>query len=385
MSGSARSGSLSSLRQANVNQVLKVLQRFGGMTQIELADATNLCAATISSIVRELTEKNKVVTKSVSRNNRHALYVTLAQEGGIAAGVSIGTLDLRIVLGDSSGEVLCEKMMPLPVRHQPDSTVICALELLREMVELVGSEITDLKQVTIALPAPIDLNSEVRVPEIMHGWSGKEIADRFERGTGVHPVIENDAKMACLAQVHDPGLRRQDVVYVNAGYEVGGALYINGRLYRGHDGLAGEFGHIQVDPNGAVCTCGRRGCLNTVASAAHIISLLRPSRGEMSLRDVVSDAKRGDLVCMRLIEDVATQIALAIEPVITAFDPGVVIVGGELTQAGDGFLVALSQALNKVMFPVLSDRRIILGQCGDDAVSLGAMYSAANRIIMGSD
>ena len=105
----------------------------------------------------------------------------------------------------------------------------------------------------------------------------------------------------------------------------------------------------------------------------------------MSLRDVVSDAKRGDLVCMRLIEDAATQIALAIEPVITAFDPGVVIVGGELTQAGDGFLVALSQALNKVMFPVLSDRRIILGQCGDDAVSLGAMYSAANRIIMGSD
>lgn len=385
MSGSTRSGSLSSLRQANVNQVLRVLQRFGGMTQIELADATNLSTATISSIVREQTKEGKVETKSVSRNGRHALYVTLAQEGGIAAGISIGTLDLRIVLGDSSGSVLSERQMPLPPRHQPDTTVIRALELLREMVELIGSELADLKQITIALPAPIDLNGDVPVPEIMNGWYSKEIADRFERGTGIRPVIENDANMACIAQVHDdPELRAQDVVYVSAGYEVGGALLINGKLFKGQSGLAGEFGHVQVDPTGVVCTCGRRGCLNTVASASHLIALLRPSRGEMSLRDLVADAKRGDLVCMRLIEDAAAQIAHAVEPVVTAFDPGAVIVGGTLAQVGDGFLIAFSQALNKVMFPVLSDRRVLLGQYGDEAVALGSMYSAVNRIIMGS-
>lgn len=384
MATSIRSGSLSSLRQSNIARVLSVLQRFGGMTQVELADATNLSAATISSIVRELTSKKKVETTSVSRNGRHALYVTLTQQGGLVAGVSIGALDLRIALGDGSGKILNEKHMPLPLRHQPDTTIIQALSLLHEMVELVGFQLVNLKQVTIALPAPINLQGEVAVPEIMPGWNGTQIADRFERGLGVRPVIENDANMACLAQVQDLELRKQDVVYVHADYEIGGALYINGKLHKGQSGMAGEIGHMQVDPNGAVCACGRRGCLNTVASASHLTSLLKPSRGEMSLRDIVSDARRGDLVCMRLIEDAAIQVARAVEPVITAFDPGTILVGGTLSQAGDGFMVSFGQALNKVMFPVLSDRCIMLGRYGDDAVSRGAMISAANRIIMGS-
>ena len=149
MASSIRSGSLSSLRQSNIAQVLSVLQRFGGMTQVELADATNLSTATISSIVRELHGKNKVETTSVSRNGRHALYVTLTQQGGLAAGVSIGALDLRITLGDSSGKILSEKQAPLPLHHQPDSTMGQALSLLREMIELVGSQLTNLKQVTI--------------------------------------------------------------------------------------------------------------------------------------------------------------------------------------------------------------------------------------------
>ena len=384
MASSIRSGSLSSLRQSNIAQVLSVLQRFGGMTQVELADATNLSTATISSIVRELSSKEKVETTSVSRNGRHALYVTLAQQGGLAAGVSIGALDLRITLGDSSGKILSEKQMPLPLRHQPDSTMTQALSLLREMIERIGSQLANLKQVTIALPAPVNLQGEVAVSDTMPGWKGVQIADRFERGLGVRPVVENDANMACLAQVQDPELRKQDVVYVHADYEIGGALYIRGKLYKGQSGMAGEIGHVQVDPNGAVCTCGRRGCLNTVASASHLSALLRPSRGEVSLRDIVADARRGDLVCMRLIEDAAIQVARAIEPVVTAFDPGTIVVGGALSQAGDGFIVSFGQALNKAMFPVLSDRCIMLGHCGDAAVPRGAMISAANRIIMGN-
>ena len=190
--------------------------------------------------------------------------------------------------------------------------------------------------------------------------------------------------MACLAQVQDPELRKQDVVYVHADYEIGGALYIGGKLHKGQSGMAGEVGHVQVDPNGAVCTCGRRGCLNTVASASHLAALLRPSRGEVSLRDIVADARRGDLVCMRLIEDAAVQVARAFEPVVTAFDPGTIVVGGALSQAGDGFIVSFGQALSKAMFPVLSDRCIMLGHCGDAAVPRGAMICAANRIIMGS-
>jgi predicted NBD/HSP70 family sugar kinase/predicted transcriptional regulator len=382
MKNSARSGSLSSLRQSNIGQVLSVLQQFGGMTQIELADAANLSTATISSIVRELTAKHMVETKSVSRNNRHAMYVALAQEGGIAAGVSIGRLDLHIELGDTSGRVLCERHMPLSLRHKPDTTVIRALGMLKEMIEMVGAQMENLRQITVALPAPVVSRAEVNVPEILPGWKGYEIAERFRKGCGVTPTIQNNANMACVAQVKALELNDTDALYVHADYEIGGALYINGGLYKGHFGLAGELGHVQVDANGAVCMCGRRGCLNTVASAMHLAELLRPARGEVSLRDIISDARDGDLVCMRLLEDAAVRIASAVEPVLTTFDCGTVIVGGKMTQVGDGFMVAFGQALRKIMFPVAIDRNIVLGPCGDEAVAHGAMLDASERVIM---
>lgn len=382
MGGTARSGSLSSLRRANVGQVLSVLQRFGGMTQIELADATNLSAATISSIVRELADRGRVETRSISRNGRHALYVTLAQRGGLAAGVSIGGIELRVMLGDGSGEVLGKRCLPLPRLQQTDTTTIRAVELLRETIDSVGADAADLKQMTLTLPVPVDATGGVPVAEASRGWDGHEVADRFERGVGVRPVIENDAGMACIAQMRDLDLRSSHVVYVHADYEISGALCVGGTLYRGRSGLAGAFGHIQVDRNGAVCACGRRGCLNTVASASRLAELLRPSRGEVDVRDVVADAARGDLVCMRLIEDSAVQVALALEPVVTAFDPDAIVLGGMLTRAGDGFFVAFGQTLGKVVFPAGGNRRIMLGTCGDDAVARGAMMAAAGRMVM---
>ncbi len=377
----ARMGTLSSLRQANVSQVLSVLQRFGGMTQIELADAAGLSTATISNIVKELIAKNVVETKSVSRNGRHALYVTLASKGGIAAGVSIGRLDLHIELGDSTGRVLSDKSMPLSAHHQPDTTIIRALEMLKEMMEFIGAELNDLKQLTVALPFPLSTSSKVEVPQILAGWSGDEIRSRFEQGTGVVPVIENNANLACVAQMKALGMDKTDALYVHADYEIGGALFLNGNIYKGCFGLAGEIGHIQVDSNGTVCFCGRRGCLNTVASATHLASLLRPARGEISLRDIVDDARNGDLVCVRLIEDVAASVASAIEPIVTALDCGTIVVGGRMTRIGDGFLIAFGQRLNKIMFPVGAERSILLGPCGDEAVAHGAMLDAARRVI----
>lgn len=381
----ARSGSLSSLRRANVKEVLSVLRRFGGMTQVELADASNLSTATISSIVRQLTAEGVVDTKSVSRNGRHALYVALARRGGICAGISLGRMDLCLALGDASGQVLCEKSLPLAARQQTDTTVIKAMEMLREMVEMVGGQMGDLKEETVALPFPLYPGAEPEAAAdhaqtALPGWDRGGLAERFRQGTGIEPHIRNDAHMACLAQVRELGSGRTDTLYVHADYDIGGALFLDGRVYSGARGLAGALGHIQVDPNGSVCTCGRRGCLNTVAGMDHLADLLRPARGAVSLRDIVDDADRGDLVCIRLIEDAAASIASAVEPVVTAFDCEQVVVGGRMTQV-DSFLVAFSQKLHKIMFPLNMERSVVAGPYGEDAVARGSMLDASIRML----
>ena len=378
---STQMGSLTSLRQRNVTQVLSVLRRQGGMTQVELADMTHLSTATISSIVRELTDKGKVQTTSVSRNGRHALFVSLATDDAIVVGISIESNDLYVVLGDASHGVLSAKHLPLAGRHQSDTTMIRMLELLREMVDAAERELADIKSAVIALPVPIDNAGHIVVPEIMPGWSAEEIADGFFAGTGVRPFIANDADMACIAQMRAVGAElHDDMVYIHADNEIGGAIVVNGDLYRGGSGLAGEFGHIQVDPNGSICSCGRRGCLNTVVGGHTLRSLLLPTRGDMTLRDIINDALAGDAACLRLMEEVASKIAKAVEPVISSFDPQLVVLGGRLSRVGDSFLTSFGQTLTRQMFPMQVDREVVLGRAGEDASAVGAMYLAASRI-----
>lgn len=376
-----RSGTLTSLRKSNIDKVLSILTHSGGMTQIEIAQATNLSPATVSNIVRELSDENRVDTQSVSRNNRRATYVTLAQGNGMVVGVSIDRLDLDIVLGDSAGNVVAQQHLPLPFHHTPDVSVTRAVEVIGNMLEAADGDASDLRQMVVAIPAPIGADGRIAVPEVLPHWDAVDIADRIEKVFGIRPRVENDANMAAVAQVVTGDLLADaDIVYVHADYEIGGAFFLNGDLYTGVDGLAGEFGHIQVDPRGEVCRCGRRGCLNTVVSADRLNDLLRASRGDMTLRDIVNAAVDGDAGCYTLIDDMAEAVAMAVEPVISSFAPRAVVLGGRFVRKGTPFVESFSRTLRKTSFPPFRNPSIIAGSCAEEAVAKGAMLRAASRL-----
>jgi predicted NBD/HSP70 family sugar kinase len=350
------------------------------MAQVELAKATNLSTATISSLVREMSENGIVNTTSISRNNRHALYVTIANNGKIAVGVSIGKVEIRIVLGNTSHEVLSEKYFPLAENHKSDTSIVQSIVLIRDMIENIGAHISDVASVTIALPAPIDYDGNIAVPEIFQGWDTNNVRDRFEHAFGLVPVIENDANMACIAELRNPELNMpSNFLYIYADYLIGGAYVVNSSLFRGGKGISGEFGHIQADPAGPICECGRRGCLNTLAGANHLAAMLRETRGNISIRDVFDLAESGDMGCLRLVQDTAEIIAKTIEPVVSSFDTDAIIIGGKFSSI-DLFVESFIQTIKKIMFPSWSDKRIVSASAGESATALGAMISSADRI-----
>src|SRR5699024_6600641 len=131
----------------------------------------------------------------------------------------------------------------------------------------------------------------------------------------------------------------------------GDGVLLGGRVYRGFAGTAGEIGHVQVDPGGAICRCGRRGCLNTVVAAGALLTALRASHGPLTLRDVVTQAVAGDPGCSRVLTDAARTIGRVVAGLCQTINPQLVCVGGELVEAHTAFLTPLTDTVREHMLP----------------------------------
>ena len=346
-------GSQSSLREANRANLLETIHRFGAMTQVELAEIMGVSTATVSALVHQLVDEGQLETHSTVRNGRRAQLVTLTHHEGLAAGVHITRRGLRVVLCDDKREPFVDHHYPLAVNHHPDTTLNVVVQLIRESLAQLDAEPSELLAIGVALGAPVDARTHMlAVPGLLPGWEDTDIEAMLEGVFSVPVHVENDANMAafCEARV-GAGVGIDDFVYVSAGDGVGAGIVEHGEVRRGVTGLAGEIGHIQVDPLGAICRCGNRGCLNTVVDEQRLTSLLTVTHGELTLADLVSKANEGDPGCRRVIADAAVRIGNVASTLCISVDPELVIVGGELSESGDVFLDPFRETLQRLLFP----------------------------------
>lgn len=373
------SGSQSSLREANKALVVETVQRYGGLTQVELVELTGLSAATVSSIVRDLIAAQLVETSATTRSGRRAQRVTLARHLGLVAGVQIGQRQLRMVLGDFTSTVRAEQVLPLPFEHRVDTTLDRVALLLVDMLEREGAELDELAGVGLALPAPVDVDTGmISVPGIMRGWDDEHVGQVLTKrlGTAVH--VDNDANLGALAEASlGAGRQKGDLLYVTYNHTVGAGLLIGGRVHRGYAGTAGEIGHVQVDPQGRICRCGSRGCLDTIVSSDVLISHLTASHGQLSLRDVLRRASAGDPGCARVLGDAGAAIGSVLAGVCQALNPQLIVIGGEIAEVGDVLLDPMRRSLRRGMLPnAIAPADLVPTSLGGRAEVLGAMTLA---------
>lgn len=349
-------GSQSSLREANRSRVVETVKRFGAITQVELADATGLSPGTISTIVKELQEARIVDTSPTSRSGRRAVQVTLAHQLGIVAGAHFSRRMLRVALADLSGEVLSERQLPLAKDHRADTGLDRAAALIFDLLDHSKVSRHELLGIGVAIGAPIDrATGTISAPNLMRGWEGVPIAEAFEKRTKVPVAVDNDANLGALAEARfGAGQGFDPIMYITASYGIGAGLSIGGQPFGGYSGVAGELGHISVDENGPICHCGNRGCLERVAGVPAMLESLRLTHGNLTSRDLVSQALDGDVACRRVIADSAHYYGLALASVCNFIDPQRIIVGGDLADVGDIFLEPLRVVTSRFTLPGLS-------------------------------
>ncbi|MEV6331099.1 ROK family transcriptional regulator [Streptomyces sp. NPDC051909] len=370
-------GSQSSLHRANLERVVRAVRMAGSLTQAEIARTTGLSAATVSNIVRELKEGGTVEVTPTSAGGRRARSVSLSGDAGIVIGVDFGHTHLRVAVGNLAHQVLAEEAEPLDVDASSAEGFDRAEQLVSRLIATTGIGRDKVVGVGLGVPGPIDVSSGLLgSTSILPGWSGINPADELSARLGVPVHVDNDANLGALGElVWGSGRGVKDLAYIKVASGVGAGLVIDGRVYRGPGGTAGEIGHITLDESGPVCRCGNRGCLETFTAARYVLPLLQSSHGaDLTMERVVQLAREGDPGCRRVIADVGRHIGSGVANLCNLLNPSRVILGGDLAEAGELVLAPIRDSVSRYAIPSAARQLSVApGALGGRAEVLGAL------------
>ena len=379
--GPAAPGSTASLRAANSRRIIELLRGAddpAAVTQADIARSTQLAPATVSNIVRELSAAGLLETTAGA--GRRGTTVRIAREAGLVAGVDIGHRHVRVAVGDLGGDIVAEAHSELAPTHPYDEGLAQVDKLLTSVLDEVRAPRSQVLTIGMGLPAPIGASGRVVSSSILPGWGGVHAADAAVEALGAPVHVDNDANLGALAEHRrGAGVGHPFLVYVKVSSGVGGGIVLDGEIFRGGAGTAGEIGHLTVDENGPVCRCGSRGCLEAYSSVTTVKDLLADRHPDASFAEIVSAARSGDTGALRVIEDAGRHLGWGVAMLVNLLNPTCLVIGGDMAQAGDLLIEALRGRL----------RRLAIGTVGDDLVirtaELGERSSVVGAVLLAAD
>jgi glucokinase len=226
----------------------------------------------------------------------------------------------------------------------------------------------------------------------MPGWSNFPIRDHLQALWNRPVTVNNDAELGVLGEwAYGAGRGESNLVYLKVGTGIGAGLLLNGHIYRGETGGAGEIGHITINEHGPMCTCGNRGCLEALAGGRAIASLAKQAvkagrrtqlasgtpLEEITALDVAIAARKGDLVAQEIMAKAGEYLGIAIANLINLINPAMIVVGGGVAQVGDLLLEPMRQAVQEHSLPAMTQAvRITAAILGRRSSGMGAVVNA---------
>jgi glucokinase len=267
----------------------------------------------------------------------------------LLVGVDVGGTKIAVLVVDEEHQVRGHTMLPTPL-DGPESALSGIIAAVREAVGLAGASMSDVAAVGVGTPGRVDPQTGVVRQAVNLGWHEVPAGEMLSAQLGVPCRLQNDATLAAVGAWHylgNPGLKH--IVYIGVGTGIAAGLILNGRIYRGAHGLAGEIGHMVINPEGPRCQCGARGCLEALAAGPAIArmgeqaasgpayTLLRRHK-PMTAEAVYQAAREGDAVAQAIARKVGRYLALALQQLIVAYDMEYVVFGGGVSRNGEAFL-----------------------------------------------
>ncbi|MBB5873751.1 putative NBD/HSP70 family sugar kinase [Allocatelliglobosispora scoriae] len=369
----------------NTRRVAEVLRIHGPRTRAELTVLTGLSRPTVANGVTELGAaglvEEELKTAVGPAGGRPAAVVRLARAAGLAIGLDIGRRHVRVAIADLGHQVIDDSAVRLSfdADEEADSVLDQAVELVDRALTGIGSTRDDVAAVGLGLPAPMTKSGRIGSPPLLPAWAAMIAADELAIRLGRPVRVENDANLGALGEfVWGAGQGCSGLVYVKVATGIGGGIVLDGRLYRGTIGTAGELGHVTLDARGPVCRCGNRGCLELSAGGRAMVEHARRSHPQLrDFAELVTMAADGDRGCRRLLADAGHQLGVALGGLVNLLNPDRIVLGGELGAATGLLLEPLRRGLADTAMPAAADAvKVVPAHLGEHAAALGAIALA---------
>lgn len=365
-------------RRINRTLVLQLLRTHGRLSGFDLAKRSGLSLTATYNVVEELLAAGVLVEHGVgqSRGGRRPILYSLNPSAGYVVGVDVSghaaAAESFSLCGDPVGRI--------EVPFEPTRSASILASVLEAVACVVRKVPGPLLGIGVGAPGLVDTLHGTVLQSANLGWLdlplGQIVSARFRRPV----IVDNDANVAALAESwYGAGRGYRSLVYVRIDTGIGAGMVLGGQLYRGEWGVSGELGHTTIDPDGTVCTCGRTGCLETIATVPAIIQRVCSLRGGAmtgngpGFNEVVSAAYAGDAVARRVLREAGKYLGAALGNLVNLLSPAILVLAGRV--AGSGPLLwepMIAELRHRALSPAAGAVRVTRAELGDRAGIVGA-------------
>lgn len=306
-------------------------------------------------------------------------------------GVDLGGTTIKFAILTDKGEIQQKWSIETNILSDGQLIIPDIIDSINHHIKMYGMTADQFDGIGLGSPGTIDHEKGTIKGAYNLNWTNSVYPVRdIEKGTGLPVTIENDANVAALGERwQGAGNNANDVVFVTLGTGVGGGIIANGGLLQGANGAAGEIGHVTVDPNGFMCTCGKKGCLETIASATGIVRVARDRAAEyagsselkamlddgqdISAKDVFDLAKKNDDLALIVADYVCDSLGFVLGNIANTLNPKYVVIGGGVSAAGEFLRGKVEKAMRNNEFATIKDStELRLASLGNGAGVIGA-------------
>lgn len=380
------------VRRSHEERVMKALRQYGALSRAEISERVQLSRTTTSEITASLLERRAItaVRQAIAvGRGRPAELLAIDPAAGQVIGLDFSHAQVRIAVADASHEIIAQGKIEYKLSTTWAERANLAFGLLESFRENSGVHFESLNAIGIGFPGPFSekgsrlaLGRDGKDPQAVE--AARELLALFKDRFDAPVTIDNNARLAGLGEAiwGSTGGTPKHLVYLRLDQGVGGALVIDGSLATGAFGYAGEIGHVTaVHPSGKTCRCGKRGCLETVASVPAVLAACAEQGLVLhTLEELRVAAHSADPIVLTVLHEVGDAVGRVLGGLAVAVDPSEIVVGGALMSAAPQVLEYVQAAIRYQLIPIPEAAPIVRAAVlGDDAGARGAIAAVLRR------
>lgn len=346
--------------------IFHIIRTDGPLNRTSIVNRTGLSKSTVSLQINKLLDRG-LVKEEILPGSEKALRkvrLKLSADAGNVVGVFLGIHKLTIHVFNIAMETLIEGSWDLESVIEPEPTNLFIMEKIEELLGKAGVDSSKLWGIGMGFPFPVDFQKGVSdSPPNIPLWNLYPLRYIYEKRFGCPVLIDNDVNVMALGEgFAGAALEEKNFIFVKVGTGIGAGLVLDGRIYRGAKGCAGDIGHIGIDGENRLCHCGNQGCLEAIAGGpalaargleaamtgeSPLLENILKKKGKITSQDVGDCAQRGDMHSIKIIQESGRQIGSVLAKLVNFANPGAVYIGGGVARSGNLFLSAIREAIVK--------------------------------------